>query len=473
MCGIYGVVSLVSGQAPDSRVLERMGAVTAHRGPDDQGALADGSVALGMRRLSIIDVAGGHQPIPNEDRSLWVVCNGEIYNFRELRTRLERAGHRFATRSDSEVIVHAYEEFGDGFLEHLGGMFGFALWDASRRRLLLARDRLGIKPLYYHVDDGRRIAFASEAKAILQLPGWKTAIDPTGLRQYLALGYAPAPWSLFQGIRKLPAASVLVVENGGFQVRRYWTLPQALDEELTEEQWVERLRAALERAVASQMVSDVPIGAFLSGGIDSSLVVGLMSRHSTEPVRTYSIGFDTGEADRFYNELPFARAVAQRFGTRHREILVRPDVVDAAAPAVAARRAGRRLRVPDHVPGGRVRAPRRQGHPLRSRRRRAVRRLLPLPRRALHAAVPARSRPAAAPDHRPAGAPVAGRSPLQAAEPLAPGAWVPAGQRAAARAALPRLGRRVQRRDARAAAVQRQRGGTRRAGRCVRRPSGG
>ena len=302
-----------------------MARVTVHRGPDDEGVHVDGACALGMRRLSIIDLAGGHQPISDADGSRWVVCNGEIYNFRELRTRLEARGHAFKTKSDTEVILHAYAEHGDGFVEQLGGMFGFALWDARRRRLVIGRDRLGIKPIYYY-RDARRLIFASEAKAILAVPGVPREIDPAGLRQYLALGYVPAPYSIFKGIRKLPVASLMTVEGGNVSVERYWNLPP-VDEARSEAQWIDELRATLEESVASQMVSDVPLGAFLSGGIDSSATVAFMAKHSAQPVKTYSIGFDTGPAGSFYNELPYARMIAKRFGTEHREILVRPDVV--------------------------------------------------------------------------------------------------------------------------------------------------
>ena len=212
MCGIYGILNL-DGQAVDPRVLSRMGDVTIHRGPDDEGIHADGACAIGMRRLSIIDLAGGHQPLRTEDGSLWLVCNGEIYNYRELREELRSRGHRFLTGSDCETVLHAYAEYGDDFVDHLNGMFGFALWDARRRRLLVGRDRLGIKPLYF-LQDARRIAFSTEAKALLELPGVARAIDKTALRSYLQLGYVAAPHSIFAGISKLPPASLTVVENG-------------------------------------------------------------------------------------------------------------------------------------------------------------------------------------------------------------------------------------------------------------------
>lgn len=326
MCGIYGTLAL-RGDAPRpaASALERMAAVTVHRGPDDEGRYVDAQVALGMRRLSIIDVAGGHQPISNEDGTLHVVCNGEIYNYRELGAELQAKGHCFRTRSDTEVLVHLYEEYGDDLVLHLNGMFAFALWDARRRRLLLGRDRLGIKPLYYR-EEPARLLFASEAKAILTVADVAPAVDPAGLHDYLALGYTPAPTSFFRGIRKLPPASLLVAERGRVRVTRFWAPRAEPTATLHEEEWAETLLATMDRAVAAQMVSDVPLGAFLSGGIDSSTIVALMARHSDRPVKTYAIGFAGASGAAYYNELPWARRVAQVFGTDHREILVTPDV---------------------------------------------------------------------------------------------------------------------------------------------------
>lgn len=323
MCGIHGLLSF-RGDTPDRSLLHRMGAITTHRGPDDEGCYIGAGVALGMRRLSIIDLAGGHQPIANEDETLWLVCNGEIYNFRELSERLRAAGHVFRTGSDVEVILHLYEDYGDACVEHLHGMFGFALWDVRRQRLLIGRDRLGIKPLYYLHDAGR-VVFASEAKAILAISG-SAALDPVGVEQYLCLGYVPTPYSIFAGIRKLPPASVLVAEKGSIVIRSYWRCPSKQDHAVSEREWNARLLEQLERAVAAQMVADVPLGAFLSGGIDSSCVVALMARHSDQPIKTYAIGFDTGTAGEYYNELPYARQVAALFGTEHKEIIVKPDV---------------------------------------------------------------------------------------------------------------------------------------------------
>ena len=325
MCGIYGIIQL-DGAPADPALMPAMGRVIVHRGPDDEGHHVDGPCAIGMRRLSIIDLAGGHQPLSSGDGTLWLVCNGEIYNFRELRRELEALGHRFKTASDSEVILHSYAQYGDEFIHRLNGMFGFALWDARRQRLIVGRDRLGIKPIYLY-RDARRLAFASEAKALLALPGVSAEIDPAALHSYLDLGYVAAPLSIFSGIGKLAPASLLSVEGGRVEERRYWRVPRTMDRAMAESEWTERIRARLDESVRMQMVSDVPIGAFLSGGVDSSTVVGFMAAHSDRPIRTYAIGFKGTAADDYYNELPFARRVADLFHTEHHEIVVRPDVV--------------------------------------------------------------------------------------------------------------------------------------------------
>ncbi|MEO8004048.1 MAG: asparagine synthase (glutamine-hydrolyzing) [Betaproteobacteria bacterium] len=325
MCGIYGIIKL-DGTPADPALMPIMGRLTVHRGPDDEGLHVDGPCAIGMRRLSIIDLAGGHQPLSNADGTLWLVCNGEIYNYRELREELVARGHRFKTSSDSEVLLHSYAEYGDDFLQKLNGMFGFALWDVRRQRLIVGRDRLGIKPIYVY-RDADRIAFASEAKALLALPGVPTQLDPSALHSYLNLGYVAAPQSIFRGITKLPPASLLTIERGRVEERRYWHISPVIDKTVSEHDWIERVRARLDESVRMQMVSDVPIGAFLSGGIDSSAVVGLMAAHSDRPIKTYAIGFKGTAADDFYNELPHARRVADLFHTEHREIVVRPDVV--------------------------------------------------------------------------------------------------------------------------------------------------
>jgi asparagine synthase (glutamine-hydrolysing) len=325
MCGIYGILQL-DGTTPAPDLLRHMARLTVHRGPDDEGQHADGPLAFGMRRLSIIDVGGGHQPLTNEDGTLWLIANGEIYNYRALRVELIARGHRFKTASDCETILHLYEEHGDDCVNHLNGMFAFALWDGRRKRLLVARDRLGIKPVYLH-NDGRRFVFASEAKALLALPGMAAELDVAAVSSYLALGYVPAPQSIFRGIRKLPPATLLIAENAKVTQRRYWRVPSAVDAGRAEADWVVQVRSQLEDSTRMQMVSDVPIGAFLSGGVDSSAVVAFMSAHSDRPVKTYAIGFGGGEAESFYNELPYARRVATLFGTDHHEIVVRPDVV--------------------------------------------------------------------------------------------------------------------------------------------------
>ncbi|HSQ03544.1 MAG TPA: asparagine synthase (glutamine-hydrolyzing), partial [Burkholderiales bacterium] len=254
------------------------------------------------------------------------VCNGEIYNFRELRAELERSGHLFRTNSDCEALIHAYAEYGDTFVEKLNGMFAFALWDAVRKRLIVGRDRLGIKPVYVYTDV-HRLVFASEAKALLAVPGITAEIDGAALHSYLNVGYVAAPHSIFRGIRKLPPANMLIVEGRRTEQRCYWRMPTAIEEDIPEHRWIDDVRAHLETSVRMQMVSDVPIGAFLSGGIDSSTVVGFMAHHSANPIRTYSIGFEGTQADEYYNELPYARRVAQLFKTEHHEIVVRPDVV--------------------------------------------------------------------------------------------------------------------------------------------------
>ena len=325
MCGIHGLYRLDGGRV-DPALLSAMGKATRHRGPDDEGVYVDGNCGIGMRRLSIIDLAGGHQPISNADGTKWVVCNGEIYNFIALRTELQERGWHFKTGSDTEVILHLYDAFGDDFIHRLNGMFDFAIWDARRRRLLIGRDRLGVKPLYVYQSE-RTLAFSTEAKALLEMPELKIELDRDALADYLHMGYVAAPRSMFRGIRKLPPATLLAIENNQVKEWRYWRLPSAIDTKVTETEWVDRVRSRMEESVRMQMVSDVPIGAFLSGGVDSSAVVAFMARHSDSPIRTYAIGFEGGEAERLYNELPYARRVAELFGTEHHEIVVKPDVV--------------------------------------------------------------------------------------------------------------------------------------------------
>jgi asparagine synthase (glutamine-hydrolysing) len=326
MCGIAGIFHYAEPALVARETVARMVAPLRHRGPDDQGVHLAGTMALGHARLSIIDVAGGHQPIFNEDRTVAVICNGEIYNHRELRRGLEERGHRFATRSDTEVIVHLWEELGAGCVERLAGMFALAVADFRRRKLLLARDRVGKKPLYL-ADDGRRLGFASELKSLLAAGLIRPEIDPEALDLYLAYGYVPAPWTIFRGATKLPAGHFALVDERGARVERYWDVPTeeaqdagpAADERLASE--LERLLAT---AVRDRLESDVPLGAFLSGGLDSGTIVSLMSETSSGPVRTHTVGF----ADRASDEREDAAAVARALGTDHLETEVRPDLAD-------------------------------------------------------------------------------------------------------------------------------------------------
>ncbi len=324
MCGIAGIVHSDPNVHVTGESLRRMCDAIRHRGPDDDGYFAEGPAGLGMRRLSIIDVARGHQPIFNEDRSCVIVYNGEIYNHRDVRRELERRGHRYTTNSDTETILHAYEEYGDEFVTHLRGMFAIAIWDRPRRRLVLARDRMGKKPLYYTTPSGPsgRLAFGSELKAVLALGDVEKRIDPQAIVDYVAWGYVPDPRSIYEGIAKLPPAHMLVYENGGVTVRRYWDVSyDRVESRRPEEFYIDRTLEILDEAVRIRLESEVPLGAFLSGGTDSSVVVALMARHSGERVKTFSIGFE----ERDYNELPYARRVAEHFGTDHHEELVRPD----------------------------------------------------------------------------------------------------------------------------------------------------
>ncbi|HXJ06051.1 MAG TPA: asparagine synthase (glutamine-hydrolyzing) [Candidatus Acidoferrum sp.] len=325
MCGICGVLDLKQTGATLGAMLGRMCHIILHRGPDDEGRYVAPGVALGMRRLSIIDLSGGHQPITNEDETLWVINNGEIYNFQELMHELQNKGHVFRTKSDTEVLVHLYEQEGLDFVKRLRGMFALALWDAPRRRLVLARDRVGKKPLYL-LREPHRLLFASEIKSILAADDVSRRIDHQALREYLALGYVPAPRTLFEGIEKVFPGHLLVFENGTVRDHEYWDAPFDLQEKRTEDEWVERVREKLLESVHSRLISDVPLGAFLSGGIDSSAVVAAMAQFSDRPIKTYSIGFEG--ADRFYNELPFAQVVAKAFNTDHHEIIVRPEVAE-------------------------------------------------------------------------------------------------------------------------------------------------
>lgn len=324
MCGIYGIVSRKPDRVVDRNILQRMGQVLYHRGPDDEGCFVDGQVGLGVRRLSIIDLSTGHQPVTNEDHTLWLVFNGEIYNYQALRDKLEEKGHAFVSQSDTEVIIHAFEEYGDRCVEHLNGMFAFAIWDVTRRRLYIARDRLGIKPLYYWISDDQ-IVFGSELKAVMTHPDVPRCIDFIALDQFLTLEYIPSPRTIFQGIYKLPPAHWLAFGDRGLTVAPYWDI-QPCETPPDEVACAEMLTDLIRDAVRLQLVSDVPLGVLLSGGIDSSTVVALMSEALSIPVRSFSIGFD----DETYNELPYARKVAVHFSTDHREEVLHPDIASLA-----------------------------------------------------------------------------------------------------------------------------------------------
>jgi len=297
-----------------------------HRGPDDDGLFSEGQAALAARRLSIIDLAYGHQPIGNEDGSAVVVQNGEIYNYRELKRELEGRGHRFATDCDTEVLVHGYEEWGDAFVERLRGMFAIALWDKRRRRLLLARDRFGIKPLYYRAVDGE-LSFASELKAMLEQPGFSREIDPQAVAAYLAFNSIPAPLTIFVEARKLPPGYLLTWEGGESALRRYarpGPVPGAEVRRGSADELAAELREVLDDSIRAHLVADVPVGVLLSGGVDSGGIAALASRHADEPLRTFSIGFEEAGFD----ELSRARLVAERYGTDHHELVLRPDAVE-------------------------------------------------------------------------------------------------------------------------------------------------
>ena len=329
MCGICGFVGVAGGAGPDSGTITRATSAIRHRGPDHGATLTRGRCALGYRRLRVIDLATGDQPVANERGDVVVVFNGEIYNYKELRAELESDGHSLEGSGDTPTLPHLYEQYGDEFVQHLDGMFALALWDASRQRLLLARDRFGKKPLLWtQLPDGA-VAFASELKALLMFPGVERRVDLERLDAFLALGYVPGDRTAVRGINRLPPGCVLVVEDGVATVSRYWRL-EARTEALSDDEWIAAVREGVLRAVRKRLVADVPLGALLSGGIDSSVVVAAMAQQSSEPVRTFSVGF----SDARYDERSFARIVAERFGTVHEELTVDPDAA-ALLPRLA------------------------------------------------------------------------------------------------------------------------------------------
>lgn len=322
MCGIAGILFADHGARVDPESLLKAARTIAHRGPDAEGVWIGPGVGLAHRRLSIIDLASGDQPIGNEDGSIQVVFNGEIYNYRELMRELEAKGHVFRTNSDTEVLVHLYEELGDKLVTRLRGMFAFAIWDGRRRRLLLARDRVGLKPLYYY-RDRERLLLASEIKPLLTWPGVDRSIDAEALEDYLAFGVVPGERSIFRSIRKLPPGHTLGISQEWFreEPQRYWRLELSPDASLSFDEWLEAIRGKFAETVAAHQIADVPVGAFLSGGLDSSAVTAAAAKSSGTAIQTFSIGFE----DERFSELPYARQVARQFGTRHAEEIVTPD----------------------------------------------------------------------------------------------------------------------------------------------------
>lgn len=325
MCGICGVVNTAS-EPVSLELLQRMARTMRHRGPDDEGYHIEGKMGLGFQRLSIIDLRGGHQPMSNEDDTLWIVFNGEIYNFQTLRQELEATGrHRFKTKSDTEMILHLYEEYGKECVQHLRGMFAFALWDKKNNGLFMARDRFGKKPLvYFQLKDGG-LVFASELKALLRHPQCPREVDVNAVYHYLTLQYIPSPQTIFPGVFKLsPAHCLYWSEKEGLRTWRYWDLRYEPKESISYSEAKERLRYRFIESVKLRMIADVPLGAFLSGGIDSSLVVAAMAQNSSRPIKTFSIGFE----EQNFTELPYAREVARRYQTDHHEFVVKPALVD-------------------------------------------------------------------------------------------------------------------------------------------------
>ena len=322
MCGISGIFDYQSTNVMSSGVVDRMNDTLRHRGPDDGGVYVDIGIGLGHRRLSIIDVAGGHQPMTNEDETVWVLLNGEIYNYTALRADLVSRGHRFKTNSDTEAIVHLYEEYGESCFERLRGMFAIAIWDSRRRELVLARDRVGKKPLFYSAN-GNRILFGSELKAVLAGDSIPQDVDYEAMSDYFSFGYVPAPKTIYRAVRKVLPGHFIVANRNGIRDRQYWDISFRETEQRTEAEWCDLLRSELCEATRIRLMSEVPLGAFLSGGVDSSSVVAMMAKTSSTPVVTCSIGFPVKE----YDESKYARQVAEQMGTEHHEDMVTPDAL--------------------------------------------------------------------------------------------------------------------------------------------------
>ena len=334
MCGIAGVFALDRDETIDPAQVRAMTDVIVRRGPDDEGRYVRGQIGMGMRRLSIIDVAGGHQPIANEDETLWIVYNGEIFNHEPLQQQLKQRGHRFRTRSDTETILHLFEEEGPACLRHLRGMFAIAIWDTRRRSLFIARDRLGIKPLHYAFD-GRRLVFGSEIKAVLEHPSVARTPNWTGIDAFFTYGYIPAPWTAYRDVHKLEAGHYMIADERGMRITQYWDLSMSPKHRGNAADLQAEFIDRFQECVGMRMLSEVPLGAYLSGGVDSSLLVAMMAKASAKPINTFTIGFG-GNTGNFLDERPFAREVSQRYGTRHREFEVLPQVAEAVDVAIDA-----------------------------------------------------------------------------------------------------------------------------------------
>ncbi|MEP3477628.1 MAG: asparagine synthase (glutamine-hydrolyzing) [Fuerstiella sp.] len=324
MCGIAGIVYRDQHRGVEQPVLQQMSDAIAHRGPDGEGFFKANNVGLVHRRLAIIDLAGGQQPIANEDETVQVVFNGEIYNYPELKQQMLAKGHQFRTNSDTEILVHLYEEFGTDLVKHLRGMFAFALWDTKTRTLMLGRDHLGQKPLYVYQDE-EKLVFASELKAILATPNIDRTLSPAAIEDYLTFGVVPGDACIFKRVQKLPAAHWMLIHTGGkpAQRHRYWALNYDQEQQGTDDEWMQQVDASIKESVQKHLLADVPVGAFLSGGLDSSAIVASLADTQSSPIQTYAIGFQ----EKRFSELPHAEAVAKHFGTTHREQVVTPDAV--------------------------------------------------------------------------------------------------------------------------------------------------
>ena len=328
MCGIVGIHYLDAQRPVREQQLRQMASVIKYRGPDDEGYFITPGVGFGFRRLSIIDLSTGHQPMSTEDEAHWVVFNGEIYNYLEIRKALGQKGHRFRTQSDTEVILQAYRAYGQDCVEHFNGMFAFAIWDAHKRELFLARDRIGIKPLYYWLDH-EKLLFASEIKSLLQYPDVVAEATVEGIDRFMTFGYATGPDTIFRNVHRLMPGHTLTVKDREVTTRRYWQLSYTVDSQTSQEEHETQLKSRLEDAIRLRLRSDVPLGVFLSGGLDSSAVVGLLASMVQEPLKTFSIGFEHGKQ---YNELNYARLVSERFGTEHHEYVLKPAEFQATIP---------------------------------------------------------------------------------------------------------------------------------------------